>query len=140
MLKSKKLITDLDSSKAPGFDCIPVVALKNWTWTCIHISWCLREFCFLDCWKSHLWSRNLRMLGRGLLLRTNALLVFFLSIVKSLKNLIISLFITSRYVAFWFPIWFQVFSFNCKSSDSYIWWNSRAFNRSGAVRAVALVI
>ena len=52
----KKFITNLDSSKAPGPDCIPVVFLKN----CQHepsyilaelFSRCLKESCFPDCWK-----------------------------------------------------------------------------------------
>ena len=37
--------------------------------------------------RSHWWFLYLRMLGKGLLLNTTALLVFFLWLVKSLKNL-----------------------------------------------------
>ena len=52
----KKVITNLDSSKASGADCIPVVFLKN----CEHglsytlaklFNMCLKESCFPDCWK-----------------------------------------------------------------------------------------
>ena len=52
----KKIIMNLDSSKAPGPDCIPVVVLKN----CEHelsfiqaelFNMCLKELCFPDCWK-----------------------------------------------------------------------------------------
>ena len=47
------------------------------------------------------WSLYLKMLGKGLLRKTNALLVFFLRLVKFLKNLqIIGLLITQRNVAF----------------------------------------
>ena len=48
---------------------------------------CLKESCFPYYWKSHRWSLYLRMLGKGLPLKTTALLVFFLWLVKSLKNL-----------------------------------------------------
>ena len=42
----KKVITNLDSSKASGADCIPVVVLQNcelWAWTFIHTSWILKH-------------------------------------------------------------------------------------------------
>ena len=52
----KKVITNLDFSKAPGPDCIPVVVLKNCEPEFSYIlaelfSKCLKESCFLDCWK-----------------------------------------------------------------------------------------
>ena len=43
----RKVITNLDSSKAYGPDYIPVVALKN----CKLFKMCLKESCFPDCWK-----------------------------------------------------------------------------------------
>ena len=61
----KKVIMNLDLSKASGPDSIPVVVLKN----------CDLELSYL------------RMLGKGLRIKTTALLVFFLWLVKSLKNL-----------------------------------------------------
>ena len=61
----KKVIMNLDLSKASGPDSIPVVVLKN----------CELELSYL------------RMLGKGLRIKTTALLVFFLWLVKSLKNL-----------------------------------------------------
>ena len=81
----KKVITILDSSKAVGPDCIPVVVLKNSEPELSDIlaelfNMCLKESCFPDCWK-------VSMFGKGLLLKTIALLVFFLWLVKSLKNL-----------------------------------------------------
>ena len=45
----KKAITNLDSSKASGLDCIPVVALKNCESELFQIS--LKESCFTDYWK-----------------------------------------------------------------------------------------
>ena len=52
----KKVITNLDSSKASGPDCIPVVVLKNGEPELSHILaelfiMCLKESCFPDCWK-----------------------------------------------------------------------------------------
>ena len=51
----KKVIMDLDLSKACGPDYIPVVVLKNcepeFSYICIELfSKCLKESCFLDCW------------------------------------------------------------------------------------------
>ena len=66
---------------------IPVVVLKNYEpeLSCILaklFNMCLSERVYF----SRL-SLYLRMLGKGLLLKTSALLVFFLWLVKSLKNL-----------------------------------------------------
>ena len=52
----KKVITNLDSSKASGLDRIPVVVLKNCEpeISCILAelsNMCLKESCFPDCWK-----------------------------------------------------------------------------------------
>ena len=52
----KKVITNLDSSKASGLDCIPVVVLKNCELELSYIlaelfNKCLKESCFPDCWK-----------------------------------------------------------------------------------------
>ena len=52
----KKVITNLDSSKASGPDCIPVVVLKNCEPELSHIlaelfNMCLKKSCFPDCWK-----------------------------------------------------------------------------------------
>ena len=52
----KKIIMNLDSSKASGPDCILVVVLKNCGPELSYIiaelfSNCLKESCFPDCWK-----------------------------------------------------------------------------------------
>ena len=52
----KKVITNLDSSKASGPDCTPVVFLKNCEPEISYIlaklfNMCLKESCFPDCWK-----------------------------------------------------------------------------------------
>ena len=50
------VITNLDSSKAFGPDCIPVVVLKNYGPELSYIlaevfNMSLKEYCFPDCWK-----------------------------------------------------------------------------------------
>ena len=52
----EKVITNLDSSKVSGPDCIPVVVLKNCEPELSYIlaklfNICLKETCFPDCWK-----------------------------------------------------------------------------------------
>ena len=88
----KKVITNLDSSKPSGPDCIPVVILKNYVSELFYIlaelfNMCLKESCFPDCWKVSLVVAICKNIGKGLMLKTTALLVFFLWLVKSLKNL-----------------------------------------------------
>ena len=53
----KMVITDLDSSKASGPDCIPVLVLKKFEpelsyILAEHFNMCLKESCFPDCWKA----------------------------------------------------------------------------------------
>ena len=52
----KKVVMNLDLSKAYGLDCIPVVVLKNYEPELAYIlaqlfNKCLKESCFPDCWK-----------------------------------------------------------------------------------------
>ena len=52
----KKVIMNLDLSKAYGLDCIPVVVLQNCELELSYIlaelfNKCLKESCFPDCWK-----------------------------------------------------------------------------------------
>ena len=95
-----KVIRNLDSSKASVSDCIPVVILRNCAseLSCIlaeFLNMCLEESCFPDCWKISLVVpifKNVRERSTG----TNyPLLVFFLWLLKSLKNMkILGLLIT----------------------------------------------
>ena len=64
----KKVITDLDSSKASGPDCMPVVVLKNCEPELSFIqgklfNMCLKESCFPDCWKVSLVVPVLKNVG-----------------------------------------------------------------------------
>ena len=88
----KKVITNFNLSKASGSDGIPVVVLKNCETELSYIlaelfNKTLKESCLSDCWKVHRWSLYLRMLGKGLQRKSTTPLVFFLCLVKSLKNL-----------------------------------------------------
>ena len=77
----KKIIANLNSSKASGFDCIPVLKNCEPELSYIiaeHFSMCLKESCLSDFGRSHWWSLYLRILGKGLLLKTTTQLVFFL--------------------------------------------------------------
>ena len=87
----KKVIMNLGLSKASGPDCILVVVLKNCKPEISYIlaeifNKCLKESLFPDCWKVSS-VVPVFMLGKGLLLKTTALLVFFQWLKKSLKNL-----------------------------------------------------
>ena len=80
----KKVIINLDLSKVSGLDCIPVVVLRNcepeFSYILAEIfNKCLKESCFPGCWKVlSVWSLYLRIIEKGLQLKTTALLVFFL--------------------------------------------------------------
>ena len=55
----KKVIMNLDSSKASGPDCIPVVVVKSCEPELSYIlaklfNMCLKQSCFPDCWKDSL--------------------------------------------------------------------------------------
>ena len=83
---------NLHLSKVPSPDCIPVVVLKKCEPELSYIlaklfNKCLKESCFPDCWKVSSVVPVFKNVGKGLLLKTTALLVFFLWLVKSLKNL-----------------------------------------------------
>ena len=88
----RKVVMKLNMSKASGPDCIPMVVLKSCQPALSYIlaelfNKCLKELVFQIVGRFRLCSLSLRMLGKGLLLKTTALLVFFLWLVKSLKSL-----------------------------------------------------
>ena len=87
---------NLDLSKAFGPDCIPVVVLKNCAPELSYklaelFNKCLKEFCFLDCWKVLSVVPVFKNVGKGLLLSTakNYRPVSLLSVViKVFKKLV----------------------------------------------------
>ena len=88
----RKVVMNLDLSKVSGPDYILVVVLRNCEPELSYIlaelfNKCLKESCFLDCWKVSSVVLVFKNVRQGLLLKTTALLVFFPWLVKSSKNL-----------------------------------------------------
>ena len=88
----KKIIMNLDLSKASGPDCVPVVVLKNCEPELLYIlaelfNKCLKKSFFPDCWKVSSVVPVFMNVGERSTARNYHLLVFFLWLVKSLKNL-----------------------------------------------------
>ena len=87
----KRIMTDLDSSKASGPDCIPVVVLKNWEPELSYIlaelfNMCVKESCFLDCWKVWLLVSAFKNDRENCAAKV-WFPVFFVLLIKSLKSL-----------------------------------------------------
>ena len=107
----KKVIMDLDSSKASCPDYVPLVVLKNCEPRNFHKYQLLSSICvwrslvFQINGRSHWWSLYLRMLGVGLQLKATTLLLFVVSKVfgKLAKN---SWLPRAMWPFFWFPVWF----------------------------------
>ena len=102
----KKVITNFDSSKTYGPHCIPVVVLKNCEPECSYIlaelfNIYLKESCFPDCWKVSLVATVFNNVGKGIILKTTPLLVFFLWLVKSFKNLFLLFSVIDGFRWFW---------------------------------------
>ena len=88
----KKVIMNVHLSRASCPDYIPAVVLKNCETELSYIlaelfNKALNEYVLQIVTRFHQWSLYLRMLGESLQLKTTTLLVFFLWLVKSLKNL-----------------------------------------------------
>ena len=78
----KKIITNLDSSKASGLDCIPVVVLQNYEPELSYIlaelfNMSLKEYCFPDCWKVSLVVPVFKNVGEGQRLKLLSCYSFF---------------------------------------------------------------
>ena len=88
----KKVIMNLALSNASGPECISVVVLKNCEPELSYVlgeifSKCLKESSFSDCWKVSSVVPVIKNVGKNVQLKTTTLLVFFLWLLKSLKNL-----------------------------------------------------
>ena len=144
----KKVITNLDSSKASGPDCIPVVVLKNCEPKLSYIlaelfNMCLKDSCFPDCWKASSAVPVFKNVGESSTAK-NYLPFSLLSVVskifeKHVNNRIVNH--PEKYDLF------SDFQYGFRSSrstaDLLTVVSDRiagAFNRSGATRAVALDI
>ena len=142
----KKVIMNLDSSKASGPDCIPVVVLKNYEPELSYIlaklfNKCRKGSCFPDCWKVSSVVpvfKNVEKMSTA----KNYHPVSLLSVVSK----VFEKFVNNRTVDH-LEIYdlFSGFQYGFRSSQStadLLTVTSdriaRAFNRSGATRAVAL--
>ena len=110
----KKVITNLDSSKASGPSCIAVVVLKNCEPELSNIlaelfSMCLKESCFSDCWKVSSVISAFNNVGERCTAK-NCHPVSLLSMVgkvfeKLVNNRIVD-HLEKRGLVSWFPVWF----------------------------------
>ena len=135
----KKVITNLDSSKASGPDCIPVVVLKNCEPELSYIlaklfNKCLKESCFPDCWKVSLVVPVFKNVGERSTAK-NYHPVSLLSVVSKVFEKLVNNRIVDHLEKCGLFSDFQ-YGFRSSRSDRI----ARAFNRSGATRAVALDI
>ena len=144
----KKVITNLDLSKASGPDCIPVVVLKNCEPELSYIlaelfNKCLKESCFPDCWKVLFVTPAFKNVGERSTAR-NYRPVSLLSVLsKVFKELVNNRIVDHlekcgqfSYFQYGFRSSLSTADLQAVVSDRI----SRAFNRSGGTRAVALDI
>ena len=139
----KKVIMNLDLSKAFGPDCIPVVVLKNCEseLSCIlaEISKCLKESCFPDCWRVSSVVSVFKNVGEKSAAKnycpTSLLSVVSIVFEKLINRIIDHL---EKCGIFYFQHGFR----SSQSAADLLTVVSdriaRAFNRSGATRAVGL--
>ena len=88
----RKVVMNLDLSKASGPDCIPVVVLKNCEPELSYIlaelfNKCLKESCFPDCWKASSVVLVFKNVGERSTAKNYRPVSLFLWLVKYLKNL-----------------------------------------------------
>ena len=144
----KKVITNLDSSKASGPDCISVVVLKNCEPELSYIlaklfNICLKESCFPDCWKVSLVVPAFKNVGE----RSTAKKCHPISLLSVVSKVFEKL-VNNRIVdhlekcglCFDFQYGFRLSRSNADLLTVVSDRIARAFNRCGAARAVALDI
>ena len=144
----RKVVMILDLSKASGPDCIPVVVLKNCEPEHSYIlaelfNKCLKESCFPDCWKVSSVVPVLKNVGE----RSTAKYyrpVSLLSVVSKVFEKLVNNRIVDHLGKCGLFSDFQYGFRSCRSIADLLTVVSdriaRAFNRSGATRAVALDI
>ena len=145
---AKKVITNLESSKASSPDCIPVVVLKNCEAELSYIlaklfNNSLKESCFPDCWKVSSVVPVFKNVGERSTAK-NYRPVCLLSVVSKVFEKLVNNRIAGHLKKCGL---FSDFQYGFRSSRSTADLlsvvsdrNARAFNRSGATRAVTLDI
>ena len=144
----KKVITNIDLSKASGPDSIPVVVLKNCEPELSYIlaelfNKCLKESCFPDCWKVSLVVPVFKNVGERSTAK-NYRPVSLLSVVSKVFEKLVNNRIVDHLEKCGLFSDFQYGFRSSRSTADLLTVVSdriaRAFNRSGATRAVALDI
>ena len=144
----KKVITNLDSSKASSPDCIPVVVLKNCEPELPYIlaklfNNCLNESCFPDCWKVSSVVPVFKNAGERST-ANNYRSASLLSVVSKVFEKLVNNSIVDHLEKCGLFYDFQYGFRSSRSTADLLTVVSdriaRAFNRSGATRAVALDI
>ena len=142
----RKVVMNLDLSKASGPDCIPVVVLKNCEPELSYIlaelfNKCLKESCFPDCWKVSSVVPVFKNVGERSTVKNYCCPVSLLSVVSKVFEKLVNNRIVDHLEKCGI---FSDFQYGFRSSRSTadlltVVSNriARAFNRSGAARAVA---
>ena len=145
---NRTVVMNLDLSKASGSDCIPVVVLKNCESELSYIlaelfNKCLKESCFPDCWKVSSVAPLFKNVGERSTGK-NYLPVSLLSVVSKVFEKLVNNRIVDHLVKCGLFSDFQYGFRSSRSTTDLLTVVSdridRAFNRSGATRAVALDI
>ena len=144
----RKVVMNLDFSKASGPDCIPVVVLKNCEPELSYIlaelfNECLKEYCFPDCWKVSSAVPVLKNVGKRPTAK-NYCPVSLLSVVSKVFEKLVNNRIVDHLEKCGLFSDFQ-YGFRSSRSTAYLLTVvsdriARALNRSGATRVVALDI
>ena len=143
-----KVITDLYLLKGSGPDCIPIVVLKNSESQLSYIlselfNMCLEESCFSDCWKVSSEVLVFKNVGETCTAK-NYRPVSLLSVVSKIFEKLLNNKLADHLEECGFFSDFQ-YGFRSAQSTADLWTVvsdriTRAFNRPGATRAVALDI
>ena len=144
----RKVVMNLDFSKASGPDCIPVVVLKNCELELSYIlaelfNKCLKESCFPDCWKVSSVIPVFKNIGERSTAK-NYHPVSLLFVVSKVFEKLVNNRIVDHLEKYGLFSYFQ-YSFRSSRSTAGLLTVvsdriAKAFNRSGATRAVALDI
>ena len=144
----KNLIKSIDSTKACGPDCIPVVVLKKCEPDLCYIlaelfNKCLKEPCFLDCWKVSSVVPEFKNVGERSTAKNYCCISHFSVVSKVFEKLVINRLVDHLEKC----DLFSDFQYGFRSSQSTadllaVVFDriARGFNRYGATRAVPLDI
>ena len=143
-----KVITNLDSSKVSGPDCIPVVVLKNSEPELSYIpaelfNMCLKESCFPDCWKVSSVVTVFKNVGDRSTAKTNPPVSLLSVVSKVFEKLVNNRIVDHLEKCGLFSDFQNGFRFSRSTADLQTVLSDRiawGFNRSGATRAAALDI